>query len=306
MFLGSDIMLYKEIDSKFKSDKEPEFIFDTEIFNEDIDIRDIAALEGFYKKNKYLPSKYINLFLNYITYYTRSSVLNPLEDPLTADYKTKCSPAASINYELLTKMGFQAMLFNVGDIMGTENIHQLCMVWIPTMVDGQIVSKAYVLDPTFRQFCLKEENRFERYFEEERYSVRRATPHPGYFMKLDNSGISLAEEIIKYGYFEVTSENLKRYFDSYYFYLKKKEEYKDKESLGKEYISPITGKDYYERILNNKLDFKIGANVPIITPMERIKIERNKLRNKIKYLFTKTDSYQSSLPLDEKDINIKL
>lgn len=299
---GCDIVLYKKGDSKLKNNQAKEFIFDTEIFNDDIDLKDIAALEGFYKKNNYLPTQYISLFLNYITYYTRSSVLNPLDDPLTADYKNKCSLAASINHELLTKMGFEAILFNVGDIMGTNKIHQLCMVWIPTMIDNKLVKKAYLLDPTFRQFCLAEENRYERYFEEERYSVRRATPHPGYFMKLDSSGISLAEDIIKYGYFEVTDAKLKRYFDSYYFYLKRKEEYKDEKMLGKEYISPISGQEYYDKVMRNKLDFKVGDYGAITTPLERIVKERNKLKNRLKYFISHKDPLASEIKFEDDNL----
>ncbi len=287
-------MLYKKFDDTEKN----EFIFDALIYNDDIDIKDVALLEAFLKKNGYIPSKYISLFLNYVTYYARSSVLLPFDDALTSSYKNKCSLSASVNDKFLEKMGLERIVFNIGDIFGTDKIHQLCMVNIPTMLNGKIVKKPFILDPTFRQFTLKEENRFERYFEEERYGVRRATPHPGYFFNLDETGKKLANYIIRYGYFEANLENLKRYFDSFYFYLKRKEEYTDARKVGKEYVSSISGMEYYKRILSNKLDLIMVGNIDVKTPLEMINEERKKIKNKIKYFFTKNDDFKGNLDLE--------
>ena len=294
--------LINDIDSK----KEYDYLIDAPIFNDDIDIRDIAALESFHRNKGYIPEKYIPLFLNYITYYTRYNLSKGYENPLTSAYRFQCSQAANINTELLEKMGMKVKQFNIGDMMGTDSIHELCEVWVPTMIDGKIKEKKYILDPTFRQFCIKEENRYERYDEEPRYSVRKSTPHPAYFLNLSEEGIKFAKEIIRYGYFEATPENIKRYFDSFYYYLKDKESYKDQSKVGKEYVSPISYEEYnsiLEQCEDKKHQLKSGLT--IMTPLEKINLARKKMKNRFKFFFTKKDDYQSNLDFDVDD-GIKL
>ena len=283
-----------------------EFVFDAEIYNEKINISDIAALESFYKKHNYLPNNYINLFLNYIVYYARYNITPPLENYWNSSFKAKCSTAASISDELLTKMNFKTFEFNVGNVFGDTQIHQLCIVYIPTMVDGKIINKSFILDPTFRQFCIKEENRFERYFEEKRYAVKMASPHPGYFLKLYDKGTTFANNLIKYGYFEVNNDNIKTYFDSFYFYLKKMESYEDQNKVGKEYISPIKGEDYLKEIFKHPTDWKIPSGLKIKTPLEMVEEEQKKLKNRLKYFFLHQDQFTSDLDLEEKNSNLKI
>ena len=144
------------------------------------------------------------MLLNWIVYYVRCQIVNPLESPRIASFKGRCAPAAQICDELLTRMGFTVQQFNMGSVVNAPNIHQLTMVYIPTVINGQNISKKYILDPTFRQFCICEENRFERYFEEPRFSVNMSTPRPGYFLNLSARGKEFANELITYGYFEIT------------------------------------------------------------------------------------------------------
>ena len=183
-------MLYKDFKEYENIDPENkvEFLFDAVAYNEYINVADIAALEEFHRINHWMPEQYIPMFLNWVTFYIRCQVVNPLESPLCASFKGRCAPAAQVADELLTKMGFKVEQFNMGSVVNAPQIHQLCMVYIPTVVNGETVSKKYILDPTFRQFCISEENRFERYFEEPRYSVNMATPRPGYFMNLNEEG----------------------------------------------------------------------------------------------------------------------
>lgn len=298
-------MLYnfKDYNSNQTNQKQDKFIFDAQIYNEDIAIKDIAALELFYQKNKYIPQKYLNLFLNYLVYYARKNVTIPYENPLTSSYKAKCSLVANIFNELLTKMNFKFLKFNIGDIFSESNIHELCLLYIPTKINDQIEDKLFILDPTFRQFCTQEENRFERYFEEERYSVHRATPHPGYFLKLHEEGTILANNLIKYGYFEATNSNLKTYFDSFYYYLKKKEDY-EKDNLGQEFSSLFTGNYYLNKILTNSNNNLIKPNFEVQTPCEIVDYENKKLKNRLKIFFTKEDK-SSNLDLNENKNGFK-
>ena len=304
----SDIMLYpeKSIFGELQSNHQYEYLIDAPIFNDDIDIKDIAALEGFFKSKGYIPEKHIPLLLNYVIYHTRYFLANGFDNPLTSAYRFQCCRAANINTEFLEKIGMKVKQFNVGDMMGTNPIHELCEVWIPTIVDGKLTQKRYILDPTFRQFCIKEENRFERYNEGPRYSVRKSTPHPAYLLNLSEQGIKLAKDIIRYGYFEATPENIKLYFDSFYYYLKDKASYEDQSKVGKEYISPISSQEYDSKLEQSEdKTHQMKSGLKIITPLEHITLERNKLKYKIKHMLTGKDEYQGSLDLDS-DSGIKL
>lgn len=298
-------MLYNKDLVEFNTEKE-EFIFDTLPYNEDIDIRDIAVLEGFFKEKGYIPERYINLFLNYVTYYARSNCVNEIESPLTSSLKGKCSITAKINEELLKKMALNVKQFNIGNIFGDYYIHQLTMVEIPTMINGEIKIKSYLLDPTFRQFCLKEENRFERYYEEPRFSVRMSTPHPGYFLNLTEEGKKFAEDLIYFGYFEVNEESVKRYCDAFALYLKPKEAYEDMTLLGKISSTNISGDDYIKKIISILKNGKIRNDKVVLTPMEIIEIERKRLKNRLKYFVTRKDEFDSELDLEEESLGMKM
>ena len=87
------------------------------------------------------------------------------------------------------------MNFNIGNLLKTDPIHEVTCISIPTTRKNQKTTKTFLLDPTFRQFCLTEENRFERYFEEPRWAVRMATPHPGYFFKPNRKIKSICQSI---------------------------------------------------------------------------------------------------------------
>ena len=53
-------MLYK---AGVVESEEIDFLFDADIYNEDIDIREIAAIQGFYEKHGYIPENHIVTFL---------------------------------------------------------------------------------------------------------------------------------------------------------------------------------------------------------------------------------------------------
>ena len=293
-------MLYKDFKEYENIDPENkvEFLFDAVAYNEYINVADVAALEEFHRVNHWMPEQYIPMFLNWITFYIRCQVVNPLESPLIASFKGRCAPAAQVADELLTKMGFKVEQFNMGSVVNAPQIHQLCMVYIPTVVNGEAVSKKYILDPTFRQFCISEENRFERYFEEPRYSVNMATPRPGYFMNLNEEGRKLACELITYGYFEITEEKLKRYSDAFALYAKPKEKYKALELVGTTDTTSTKATEYMDRILENPYMSSFHSRTPIITACEYVAQERKRFVNVIKRLFGK-DEYKQTINLDQ-------
>jgi hypothetical protein len=276
-----------------------DFMFKAKPYNEDINLSDIAALEQFYKRSGYLPEKYVEMFLNYVIYYARRKVVIPPDSPINNSFQFKCSPTASIINELMSKMGFKVDLFNVGKMFNTEGIHELSVVHIPVFDGKEVKVKDYLMDPTFRQFCIKEENRFERYFEEPRYGVRMSTPHPGYFFNLTKKGRDFANNLITYGYFLVTDDNLKQYFDPFRLYLTPKEEYHD-DDLGKVSSTILTGNYYRDKMIKSYEDYKMKSNYEIVTPMERIINKKRRLLYRLKSLFGMEELYESNLELEKE------
>lgn len=282
------------------------FIFPAVPYNEDINLKDIAALEGFYQKKHYIPQEYIPLFLNYITYYVRSKCSFNAINPLTTSFKNQCGIAAHLNYNLLTKMGFKIKEINIGDIFNTAPFHQICTVEIPTLINNELTIKEYTLDPTFRQFCLTDENRFARYNEEPKYSVKKATPHPGYFLNLTKIGQQFANRLISLGYFENTPENLKIYFDSFALFLTDKEKYSNKNDIGKISKTPIAGTKYQELLKKDYHKDYHDDSYEVQTPLEEITIQKNKLKNRLKNFFTHKNEFSSNINLEDEDSSLKM
>ena len=276
-----------------------EFIFNANPYNEDINLSNIAALEQFYKRSGYLPEKYVEMFLNYVIYQARRLVIRPPYSPINSSFKGKCSPAASIINELMGRMGFKVDVLNIGDVMNSNPIHEISIVHVPVLVDDKVIVKDYLMDPTFRQFCLKEENRFERYFEEPRFGVRMSTPHPGYFYNLTKEGRKFANNLIKYGYFLIDDDSLKQYFDPFRLYLTPKEEY-DRKTLGLISSTNLTGRYYHDKAFKviDKKPMKSGFN--ITTPMEKIINKKRKMLYRIKNMFGLADLYESDLELEKE------
>lgn len=266
-------MLYN---NNFYGKKYEEFIFPSTPYNEDINLEEIASIQEFYEKNNYIPEDKIIDFLNWIVYQTRINITNNLDSPLYSSFQGQCAPAQSFMDELFGKMNFKKLAFNIGDVLETTKIHALEVVEIPTLVDNFIVNKLYILDPTFRQFCLTEENRFERYNEEPRWAVKMSAPHPGYFFNLTDEGRNFANDLICYGYFEVNEETLKTYFDPFKLYITPKEAYKDLESVGKVVKTGISGIEYWNKIIiNGLLPLPPRKEMNLKTPREML-LEQNK------------------------------
>ena len=241
-------MLYSNssIDEKHES-----FLFEAEPYNIDIDVRDIAAIEDFYEHNGYLPENCINDLLNWIIYRARKNICTGVESPLYSSFVGRCSKAQVFFDTILSKLKFENISFNIGDVIGTNKFHAVSCVQIPSVKNGEITNKLFLLDPTFRQFCLIEENRFERYYEEPRWAVAMSTPHPGYFLNLTEKGRQFATDLIHFGYFEITEDTLKTYFDAFSLYIIPKERYNNSEEIGKISETEKSGLEYWNLIINN-------------------------------------------------------
>lgn len=280
-------MLYK---NAVADTEKTEFIFEAKPYNQDIDEKEIAAIEVFYTKNGYIPEAYIPQFLNWLTYKARINITHPLSSVMDASMAGACARAQSYYDAMLTKLGLNHITFNIGAVLGTEPIHALTCVEIPTRINGEDSHKLYMLDPTFRQFCIAEENRYERYNEDARWSVRMSTPHPGYFFNLTDKGKRFAEGLIHYGYYEVNEDSLKTYFDPFALYTTPKEAYENSDDVGKVSSTTFSGSDYWNRITSNICEPLTADNkYDLSTPRENIERERNKLSSKIKRVFQRQE-----------------
>lgn len=273
-------MLYKEA---VVPTEKIDFLFEAEPYNEDINIREIAAIQNFFEKYGYIPDQHITTFLNWVTYSARKNVTNELESVMDSSLAGRCAPAQSFLNQILEKMGFLNMTFNVGDVLGSEPIHALTCVQIPTKINGEDAHRLFMLDPTFRQFCITEENRFERYNEEPRWGVRMSTPHPGYFFNLTEEGRAFANGLIHYGYFEINEESLKSYFDPFALYVTPKADYTDQNMVGRISSTTASGQDYWQRIIQvrHKEPHHL-QQFNLNTPKEIIHKEDNKLINRLR------------------------
>ena len=114
--IGCGSVLYKPgvID-----EKETDFLFDVGIFNNDIDIKEVAAIQGFYEKYGYIPESHIVTFLNWLIFTARKNISDNLEDITKSTFTGRCGVAQIFFEQLLDKMNLNRMTFNVGDVLDT-------------------------------------------------------------------------------------------------------------------------------------------------------------------------------------------
>lgn len=131
-----------------------------------------------------------------------------------------CGMGQGITAITLQNMGLSPNALNVGEIAGSQaGRHAFVTVNIPIKLeDGTIRNKAYLVDTTFRQFYLISNytNQYGDYIQDKRYGGK-VPSMPGYWMlKQGRKGRELSEEILSKGFFELTEENAKIYFDANY------------------------------------------------------------------------------------------
>ena len=245
-----------------------EFIFSSTPFNEDIDLHLMGAYQEELFENGYLQDEHAKELLNYAIYYARKSVVNDKESPYFSSLTGKDSSSASILDLFFRKLGLPCFQSNIGSILGEENCQQFCIVEIPILKKEKVEKISFLLDPTFRQFCLKEQNRIENYSEEPCFTRYKSTPHPGYFLALTEDGTKFANHLITYGYFETTDANLKTYCDAFSLYFTPKEKYKNPLYIGKISSTNLDGAHYREAINNNKKTYNL--NIIVQTPIETL------------------------------------
>jgi hypothetical protein len=254
-------------------------------------------------------------FLDWITYNARSaSTNNTPESAMTATFTGKCGPTQRINTIILQKMGLDVKPFNMGDCVGelpmtvkdkqriengmssTNVRHAVAMLKLPIQENGKTQIHTYLLDPTFRQFCLKENCNKSVYSDEQRLQRGYVAPHPAYFLTkeyLKEQGESeekiktsnyIAQVLINRGFMELTEENAKIYGDAFA-RAGIREQFKDipLKMTGRDYIYEFENDT--EKILNfSGLDEEKFTK----TPLEITNIKEKKgLFTRIKEIFMK-------------------
>lgn len=223
-----------------------DYIFsDVTPYNPEFDLDELKIIEDKLKNYKSgistngLTPYEAEMFLDWITFNARSyAVRNIPESAITSAMTGQCAPTQRINVELLQKLGLNAKSFNTGNcIENVEGIekdnffgskavrHSISLVDIPIIDNnGNTAEYKYLLDPTFRQFCIKENCNEERYVNPVNGCV---APHPGYFMQKENLrklGVNeqtaketenLGKFLVSKGYFYLDESSAKLYGDTF-------------------------------------------------------------------------------------------
>lgn len=230
------------------------YIFsDTKPYNPEFDIEELKIiqnkLEDFTsgRSSMGISTDEAEMFLDWVTFNARNyAVRNIPESPMTASMTGQCAPTQMINVKVLSKMNLDVKPFNIADCIGeipmtnedlirvqngwtsTALRHSVALVNIPIIDnDGNTEVYKFQLEPTFRQFCEKENCSYDKFMDKGVEEHKYVAPHPGYFMMADNLkklGVSnevaqKSEELCKYiiqkGYFLLNEENAKLYGDAF-------------------------------------------------------------------------------------------
>lgn len=327
-------MVYKGEENRNQQD----YIFDTIPYIPEFDLEQLKQIESklidYTSGNSFegLSPEEAEVFLDWITFNAREYAVG---SKMKIDDKTnvgielhsmtgQCAPTQRINVKLLKKLGLDAKAFNTGDcikyvqgieedsVLGSKAVrHSVAVVNIPIVDNyGYTAEYKYLLDPTFRQFCLNENCNEEKFIDNNWLGKGHVAPHPGYFMKADklqNIGISneaaqhtqaLGELIISKGYFYLNEENAKLYGDAFVRASKRLNAQNIPINMsGKEYINNFENIPM-QLIGNDKYD-----EMYIKLPSE-IEEKKQGLFSKIKDIFKKIFNKNDIKALPEGNINI--
>lgn len=182
------------------------YIFELKEQQKNFDYNYLCNIEQQIKKHE-LTEKAQLYLLKWII--TRIQEFLPSDDPT---YSLLCGDAANLAASLLKLLNIDHFQINIREILKEKlNIHSI------TILDfhSKNVESKYILDPTFRQFLVKEECIYETLKTTNSYKLGT---YPGYFLSLTKEGIGFATSLLNNGYFKITNENLKLYFDSFIMY----------------------------------------------------------------------------------------
>lgn len=123
-----------------------------------------------------------------------------------------CGEAFELAVTILDKLKLDTYGFDMKPIVTGESkvgLHTLTKVRINVQESSGVVSKDFILDPTFGQFCIADRCKLENGLN------TQFQPEPGYFLSLSPEGTVLGTSILNDGFFELNEENFKLYCDAF-------------------------------------------------------------------------------------------
>lgn len=175
-----------------------------------------------------------------------------------------CGFGQGITATTLKNMGLFPNILNANPTFSKQaGRHAFLTVEIPIKKDnGEVVSIAYLVDTTYRQFFLRNEvtTCYGEYIKDKRYGGRVA-PLAGYWALQMPKGNEFAKEILSKGFIELTEENAKIYGDSFTLEGLERKDH-TKVPSRKELITGISGECYRKNMIDpitiEEIDFYDG------------------------------------------------
>lgn len=154
----------------------------------------------------------ISYLLNWINYRVREILLKE-----SVDFSGLCSYAADLLALLLASLNIRFYQVSINGILNNEQLKHVI-----TIVNfGITYDTMYVLDPTYKQFL--------------------NNPIFNETIKMTENGVSFSENLVINGYFKLTLDNLKIYFDIFNHFKKLNDinSYFEKDISGEEYLNKL-------------------------------------------------------------------
>lgn len=259
--------------------------------------------------------------LDWVVYNSRKyAVSSTLEEITTASMSGECGRTKDINQKLLTKLGLKTNAFNMAyciretpkkdaDIIEQKEYwaydvrHAVLLVNIPIIQENSNTQNCkFIIDPTFRQFCLKENCNNSKFKTKNWDYYEPLAPHPGFFMQKRNlldlgqtdkyadEAENLCKNIIHNGYFPLNEQTAKLYGDAFLRASTKLE-------LQKEPIK-MTGMDFANNFENNSINEHISTEGELYTrlPSEIIESEMTFFKKVAKFFKERFSKKPKLLP----------
>lgn len=186
---------------------------------------------SFSPNDKCLTLEEVDLYLKYIVKKTRDSFKMTDDKLLRNPLVGQCINASGFIIRSFWRdfNGLDFYQLRTNNVFTSTVGHCFVVVYFNT-IDGD---KAYVIDPTYRQFCLLS------YCNPSRLYHYDPVIMPGYFVQ----DVEMIKKLLKDGYFEINEYNAKIYGDSFVLATRTAD---SKEIVSK---SEITGKQYVKALI---------------------------------------------------------
>lgn len=268
--------------------------------------------------------------LDWVVYNSRRyAVSSTFEEITTAGMIGQCGTTQNVNKEVLTKLGLKANPFNISKCIRKkpeteEDVkkqreywvhdvrHAIVLVNIPIVQENNKTENCqFILDPTFRQFCLKENCNDSKFKTENWVYYDAVAPHPGFFMQKENllklgqcyeyaeASENLCKNIIHNGYFPLNEKTAKLYGDAFTRASTRLEQQ----------IEPIemTGIEFVNNFNNISTHTyrEVGQDLYTRVPSEIIEAEMPFFKKVVRFFKEKFSKKPKMLPSGKEDYDFK-